>query len=54
MNVINVSKISDKKVSTEEVKALNNSTKNKDLLIQKADKNIIVLLFLKGVTIFQN
>ena len=40
-----VSKISDKNISREEVKALNNLVKNKDLVIQKADKgnNIVIL-----------
>ena len=40
-----VSRISDKNLSREEVKALNNLVKNKDLVIQKADKgnNVIVL-----------
>ena len=40
-----VSRISDKNLSREEAKALNNLVKNKDLVIQKADKgnNIIVL-----------
>ena len=40
-----VSRISDKNLSREEVKALNNFVKNKDLVIQKADKgnNVIVL-----------
>ena len=33
-----VSRISDKNLSREEVKALNNLVKNKDLVIQKADK----------------
>ena len=40
-----VSRISDKTVSREEVKALNNLVKKKDLVIQKAHKgnNIIIL-----------
>ena len=40
-----VSRISDKNLSREEVKALNNLVKNKDLVIQKADKgnNIVIL-----------
>ena len=40
-----VSRISNKSLSREEVKALNNLAKNNDLVIQKADKdnNIIVL-----------
>ena len=39
------SRISDKDLSREEVKALNNLAKNKNLVIQKADKgnNIIIL-----------
>ena len=47
-----ISKISDKNLSREEVKALNNLVKNKDLVIQKADKAGI-LLFLTEVTISQ-
>ena len=40
-----VSKISDKNLSREEVKTLNNVVKNKDLVIQKADtgNNIVIL-----------
>ena len=40
-----VSKISEKNLSKEEVKALNNLVKNKDIVIQKADKgnNIVIL-----------
>ena len=40
-----VSKIFDKNLSREEVKVLNNLVKNKDLVIQKADKgnNIVIL-----------
>ena len=40
-----VSKISDKNLTREEVKALNNLVKNKDLVIQKAAKgnNIVIL-----------
>ena len=40
-----VSKISEKNLSKEEVKALNNLVKNKDVVIQKADKgnNIVIL-----------
>ena len=37
-SVKQVSKISEKKFSQEEVKALNNLVKNKDIVIQKADK----------------
>ena len=40
-----VSKISEKNLSKEEVKALNNLVRNKDIVIQKADKgNKIVIL----------
>ena len=40
-----VSKISDKNISREEVKALNNLVKNKDFVVQKADKdNYIIVL----------
>ena len=40
-----VSRISDKNLSREEVKALNNLVKNKNLVIQKADKgNKIIVL----------
>ena len=40
-----VSKISEKNLSKEEVKALNNLVRNKDIVIQKADKgnNIVIL-----------
>ena len=40
-----VSKISEKNLSKEEVKALNNLVKNKDIVFQKADKgnNIVIL-----------
>ena len=40
-----VSKISDKNLSREEVKVLNNLVENKDLVIQKAGKgnNIVIL-----------
>ena len=40
-----ISKISNKNLSREEVKALNNLVKNKDLVIQKADKgnNIVIV-----------
>ena len=48
-----VSKISDKNLSREEVKALNNSVKNKDLFIQNADQGNNILL-LTEETIFQN
>ena len=42
---IQVSRISDENLSREEVNALNNLVKNKDLLIQKADKgnNVVIL-----------
>ena len=39
------------KFPREEVKALNNLVKNKDLVIQKADK-VMMLLFLIELTIF--
>ena len=48
-----VSRISDKNLSREDAKALNNLVKNKDLVIQKAEK-VIMLLSLTEVTIFQN
>ena len=40
-----VSRISEKNLSKEEVKTLNNLVKNKDIVIQKADKgnNIVIL-----------
>ena len=48
-----VSRLSDKNLSREDAKALNNLVKNKDLVIQKAEK-VIMLLSLTEVTIFQN
>ena len=42
------SKISEENFSQEEVKALNNLVKNKDVVIQKADKGNNIVILNKG------